>query len=116
MKQNAQHYLKIYLKLKMSVRLEKSKSKKERRHLTKKMSKYIERDKFKRLKLLLTEKNIHPDSIIGHHNRTGLHESAKRGSIDCLKALLDCDADPNIKDRKGNYPLHLAIKYLLKQK
>lgn len=80
------------------------------------MSKYIERDKFKRLKLLLLENDIHPDSIIGRHNRTGLHESAKRGSTDCLQVLLDCDADPNIKDEKGNYPLHFALKHLLKQK
>ena len=90
--------------------------KKERKYVIKKMFKYIKRDKFKRLKLLILEKDIHPDSIIGHHNRTALHESAKRGSTDCLRALLECDADPNIKDNKGNYPLHLALKHLLKQK
>ena len=78
--------------------------------------KYIKRDKFKRLKLFLLENKIHPDSRIGRHDRTALHMCAKTGSIDSLRILLECDADPSVKDKKGNYPLHLAIKYCLKQK
>lgn len=78
--------------------------------------KYIKRDKFKSLKLFLLENKIHPDSRIGRHERTGLHQCARYGSIDSLRILLECDADPSMKDMKGNYPLHLAIKYCLKQK
>ena len=101
----------------MSVRLEHSKVKaKQREYIIKKLTKYIKRDKFKRLKLFLIENKIHPDSVIGRHQRTSLHECARNGSIDSMRILLECDADPNVKDTKGNYPLHLAIKYCLKQK
>ena len=60
--------------------------------------------------------DIHPDSEIGHHGRTALHECGKRGSTECVRILIQCKADPMIKDLKENYPLHLALKYLLKQK
>ena len=89
---------------------------KKRKHLIKKINKYIIRDHFQRLKEFLRENDVHPDSRIGRHERTGLHECAKNGSIDCIRILLEYNADPHLKDKKGNYPLHLAIKYLLKQK
>lgn len=80
------------------------------------MIKYIKRDKFKRLKHFIIKNDIHPDSKIGHHARTPLHECGKRGSTECIRILIQCKADPMIKDHKENYPLHLALKYLLKQK
>ena len=83
--------------------------------LMKKMIKYIKRDNSKRLKLIILKNDIDPDSKIGRKARTALHECAKRGSAECLRILVQCNADLYVKDRKGNYPLHLAIKYLLKR-
>lgn len=80
------------------------------------MIKYIKLDNSKRLKLFIVKHDIHPDSEIGNHSRTALHECAKRGSTECLRVLIKCNANTNAKDRKGNYPLHLAAKYLLKRK
>lgn len=80
------------------------------------MIKYIKLDNSKRLKLFILKHDIHPDSEIGTHSRTALHECAKRGSTECLRVLIKCNANTNAKDKKGNYPLHLAAKYLLKRK
>ena len=101
----------------MAILLKRSKRKnKEQKYLIKKMIKYIKRDKFKRLKHFMMKNDIHPDSEIGCHARTPLHECGKRGSTECIRILIQCKADPMIKDLKENYPLHLALKYLLKQK
>ena len=79
------------------------------------MIKYIKRDNSKRLKILMMKNEIDPNSKIGRKARTALHECAKHGSAECLRILIECNADLHAKDTKGNYPLHLAIKYLLKQ-
>ena len=107
----------MLLRISMPILLKRSKRKnKEQKYLIKKMIKYIKRDKFKRLKHFIMKHDIHPDSEIGHHGRTALHECGKRGSTECVRILIQCKADPMIKDLKENYPLHLALKYLLKQK
>ena len=101
----------------MSKRLEHCKMKvKKRKYLIKKTNKYIKHDRFKKLKALILDNDIHPDSVIGRCDRTCLHISAKNGSMDCLKFLIESGADPKLKDTKGNYPLHLSLKYLLRQK
>ena len=38
--------------------------------------------------------------------RTLLHYTGSRGQIDMIELLLEKGADPNIKDKNGNTPLH----------
>ena len=90
------------------------------KRLGRRMLRYIERDKFKRFKDILKEYKIHPDSIVATRTkRTLLHECALNGAVECMRIILNDvspKANPKVKDSKGNYPLHLAIKFTLKQK
>ncbi len=41
-----------------------------------------------------------------------LHWASKYGHPDCVKFLLESKADPNVKDKDGKTPLHLASRRL----
>ncbi|KAK7814474.1 cyclin-dependent kinase 4 inhibitor C [Microtus oregoni] len=46
-------------------------------------------------------------------DRTGfavIHDAARAGFLDTVRALLEFQADVNIEDNEGNLPLHLAAK------
>jgi len=83
------------------------------------MRKYVERNNYKKLRKFLAKKKSRQqrlvDAAIDGSNRTGLHLAAKLGNEDCLEVLLEAGADVYAKDKRGNYPLHLAIKFCLKR-
>ncbi|GAA0170987.1 hypothetical protein Leryth_017111 [Lithospermum erythrorhizon] len=56
----------------------------------------------------LLKQGLNPDEFTSN-DRTALHISASRGSVQCVLLLLDYGADPNRKDSEGNVPLWDAI-------
>lgn len=79
------------------------------------ISKYARRGKWRKLEKFLKEEKVHPDSVLkSETGERGLHLAAKSGQSDSLRILLKLGADPRIKDKQHNYPLHYGIKYCLK--
>ena len=56
---------------------------------------------------LLAEK-VSPNVPMGFHDRTAVHSAAKGGAAQNLAAMLEAGGKPNVQDRDGNTPLHLA--------
>lgn len=46
-----------------------------------------------------------------YSGRTAMATTAATGHRECARLLLQAGADPNVKDYKGNTPLHLACKH-----
>ena len=49
-------------------------------------------------------------------NHTALHKAVFGSHLDVVEFLLEKQADPNIADKEGNTPLHLAIKIFVNKK
>jgi len=71
--------------------------------------KYIEKDKYLKLKKYVKDKNLNLNEIITKKGEKMLHLACKEGSVDCLASLLKLGADPRLVDKKGNLPIHLAL-------
>jgi signal recognition particle protein len=46
------------------------------------------------------------------HTCSALHFAAAVGATKCVKLLLDAGADPDLQDREGYTPLHMAAGYM----
>ena len=79
----------------------------------KRIKKNIENDNFKKLKKFVMSEQIPLNAIITKKGEKMLHLAAKEGSSYCLEYLLEAGANAKLVDRKGNLPLHRAIKYVL---
>ena len=79
----------------------------------KKIKKLIEKDNFKKLKKYISSEEIPLDAIVTKKGEKMLHLAAKEGSPYCLEYLLDKGAKPNLVDKKGNTPLHRALRYVI---
>ena len=80
---------------------------------TKKLKKYIENDKFTKLRRYISENEIHLDEIITKKGEKMLHLAAKEGAKYCLEFLLEEGANAKLVDKKGNLPLHRALQFVL---
>lgn len=58
---------------------------------------------------------VHPDSVLNSKGQTGLHLACKFGHSDCVKVFLCQGASKRFQDKKGNIPLHFAIKFCMRQ-
>ncbi|KAK0159862.1 hypothetical protein PV327_010928 [Microctonus hyperodae] len=58
------------------------------------------------LRVLLKQSGINPNLEAGRE--TALHFAVRRNDIECVKVLLDHNANPNIPNAKGATPLHVA--------
>lgn len=56
----------------------------------------------------MLHKGMSPDTSEGFFNRSALHIACSRGYLDTVKVLLVNGANPNIRDKNLNTPLHLA--------
>ncbi|XP_058178837.1 ankyrin repeat domain-containing protein 54-like [Anopheles ziemanni] len=56
----------------------------------------------------MIHKGMSPDTSEGFFNRSALHIACSRGYLDTVKVLLVNGANPNIRDKNLNTPLHLA--------
>merc|ERR1712107_420133 len=79
----------------------------------KKIKKYIENDKYLKLKKFISLKSIPLNEIITKKGEKMLHLAAKEGSSYCLEFLLKSGANAKRVDLKGNIPLHRALKYVI---
>ena len=79
--------------------------------LAQKIRKCIKKDKFHKIQALIA--NIHPDSVLNKKGQNGLHLSCKYGHPDCLSIFLRQGASKDFQDKRGNIPLHVAIKFCL---
>ena len=80
---------------------------------TKKLKKYIEHDKLPKLRRYVRENKIHLDEIITKKGEKMLHLAAKEGARYCLEYLLEQGANAKLVDKKGNLPLHKALRFVL---
>ena len=83
------------------------------KHDAEKIKKYIERDKYSKLKRFLSSEKIDVNEIITKKGEKMLHLAAKEGSSFCLEFLLEQGANPRLVDKKGNMPLHRALKFVI---
>ena len=83
------------------------------KHDAEKIKKYIERDKYSKLKRFLSSEKIDLNEIITKKGEKMLHLAAKEGSSFCLEFLLEQGANPRLVDKKGNMPLHRALKFVI---
>jgi len=83
------------------------------RYQQKKILKYIESDKYVKLKRFVKEEKIKVDEIITKRGEKMLHLAAKEGAADCLEYLLDKGANAKLVDKKGNLALHRALEYVI---
>merc|ERR1739848_555945 len=79
------------------------------RRQQKKIRKYIEKDKYLKLKKYLQEEKIGFNDIVTKHGEKMVHLAAKEGSKYCLEFLLNQGANAKLVDKKGNLPLHRAL-------
>jgi len=79
----------------------------------KKIVRYIEKDKYVKLKRFLKDEKVNVDEIITKRGEKMLHLAAKEGSVDCLEYLLDKGANAKLVDHKGNLPIHKALEYVI---
>jgi len=84
------------------------------KHQRKKIVKYIEKDKYLKLKKYIKDKSVNLNEIITKNGEKMLHLACREGSVDCLAFLLKIGADPRLVDKKGNLPIHLALNFCIK--
>lgn len=80
---------------------------------SKKLKKYLERDKLPKLRRFVTENKIHLDEIITRKGEKMLHLAAKEGARFCLEYLLEKGANAKLVDKRGDLPLHKALRFVL---
>ena len=56
----------------------------------------------------LLAEGVSPNVPVGFDGRTAIHNAAKGGAAGNLVAMLQAGGKPNVQDRNGNTPLHLA--------
>lgn len=83
------------------------------KHQRKKIVKYIEKDKYLKLKKYIKDKSVGLNEIITKNGEKMLHVACKEGAVDCLAFLLKIGADARLVDKKGNLPIHLALKFCI---
>merc|ERR1739848_146865 len=83
------------------------------RRQQKKIRKYIEKDKYLKLKKYLQEEKIGFNDIVTKHGEKMVHLAAKEGSKYCLEFLLNHGANAKLVDKKGNLPLHRALMWVI---
>nr|XP_023018736.1 85/88 kDa calcium-independent phospholipase A2 isoform X2 [Leptinotarsa decemlineata] len=57
----------------------------------------------------LIDVNCHINAL-NFEKKTALHVMVERNRLDCVVALLSKEANPNLGDKDGNRPIHLAVK------
>ena len=83
------------------------------RNQVKKIKKYLENDRVPKLRRYITEHKVHLDEIITKKGEKMLHIAAREGAKYCLEYLLEQGASAKLVDRRGNLPLHKALKFVL---
>ena len=83
------------------------------KELAKKIKKYIEHDKYLKLKKLISQTGVSLNEVINKKGEKMLHIAAKEGATYCLEFLLKSGANAKLVDLKGNIPLHRALKYVI---
>ena len=78
----------------------------------KKLKRYIENDKLTKLRRYVRDKKIDLNEIITKKGEKMLHIAAKEGSRYCLEYLLESGANAKLVDKKGNLPLHKALRFV----
>ena len=91
--------------------------KKDRKVLLKRLARYVEEDKFRKVdKLLSNHVELVDASLSKKRCRTSLHLASKMGNFDTVRVLIRRGADVSIKDSKGSLPLHHATRFCLSKK
>jgi len=57
---------------------------------------------------LLIEAGIDINAREKEYGMTAVHRAASSDSIECLRVLLENGGDPNLQDRDGSTPMHMA--------
>ena len=92
-------------------------SRKERKMMIKKLARYVEKDKFRKVDRLLSNHVELVDEVLSkRRGRTSLHLASEMGNFDTTRVLLRRGADVSIKDSEGSLPLHHAASYCLSLK
>ena len=79
----------------------------------KKVKKYLEHDRLPKLRNYVRENKIPLDEIITRKGEKMLHLAAKEGARYCLEFLLEKGANAKLVDKRGDLPLHKALRFVL---
>jgi len=91
--------------------------KKDHRMMLKKLVRYVEKDKFRKVdKLLSNHIELVNAMLSKKRGRTSLHLASEMGSFDTVQVLIKRGADVTMKDSKGSLPLHYAACFCLSKK
>ena len=91
--------------------------KKDRKIMLKKLGRYVEKDKFRKVDKLLSNHVELVDAILSkRRGRTSLHLASDMGNFDTVRVLISRGADVSIKDSEGSLPLHYAACFCLSKK
>ena len=85
--------------------------------IIKKLQRYVERDKFRKVSKLLSNHGELVNAILSRKSgKTGLHLACKMGCYDTARVLIKRGADVSIKDSKKSLALHYAACFCLSKK
>ena len=91
--------------------------KKDRRMMLKKLARYVEKDKFRKVDKLLSNHVELVDAIVSKkRGRTSLHLASEMGNFDTVRVLMKRGATVSITDSDGSLPLHYAACFCLSKK
>ena len=79
----------------------------------KKISNYIESDRYKKLTKYIDKEGIPVNAIINRKGEKMVHLCCRKGATSCLEALIEKGGRVNLVDKQGNLPLHLALRHTL---
>lgn len=91
--------------------------KRDHKMIIKKLQRYVERDKFRKVSKLLSNHGELVNAILSRKSgKTGLHLACKMGCYDTARVLIKRGADVSIKDSKKSLALHYAACFCLSKK